>query len=113
MPVMVGHLQTPSVQRCILEVLKVVAHHLKPVCSSRDVDYLHVVNWKKAVELIKQGKYEIINGHKVIPIKTAVANNILFLVPEPKSPHGVDVSPDGKYIIVAGKLDSHAWVLFI
>jgi len=79
-------------------------------CSSRDVDYLHVVNWKKAVELIKQGKYEIINGHKVIPIKTAVANNILFLVPEPKSPHGVDVSPDGKYIIVAGKLDSHAWV---
>lgn len=79
-------------------------------CSSRDVDYLHVVNWKKAAELVKQGKYTIINGHKVIPIKTAVENNILFLVPEPKSPHGVDVSPDGKYIVVAGKLDSHAWV---
>jgi nitrous-oxide reductase len=79
-------------------------------CSSRDVDYLHVVNWKKAEQLVKQGKYKMVNGHKVISIKTAVANNILFLIPEPKSPHGVDVSPDGKYIIVAGKLDSHAWV---
>ena len=80
-------------------------------CSSRDVDYLHVVNWKKAAELIKDKRnYKIINGHKVIPIDVAVANNILFLIPEPKSPHGVDVSPDGKYIIVAGKLDSHAWV---
>jgi len=79
-------------------------------CSSRDVDYLHVVNWKKAEELVKQGKYKMINGHKVITIKTAVANNILFLIPEPKSPHGVDVNPSGEYIIVAGKLDSHAWV---
>jgi nitrous-oxide reductase len=79
-------------------------------CSSRDVDYLHVVNWKKAEQLVKQGKYKLIRGHKVITMKTAVANNILFLIPEPKSPHGVDVSPDGKYIIVAGKLDSHAWV---
>ena len=79
-------------------------------CSSRDVDYMHIVNWKKAEELVQQGKYKIINGHKVIPIDVAVANNILFLIPEPKSPHGVDVSPDGKYIVVAGKLDSHAWV---
>ncbi len=79
-------------------------------CSSRDVDYLHVVNWKKAEELVKAGKYVTINNHKVIPIQTAVENNMLYLIPEPKSPHGVDVSPDGKYIIVAGKLDSHAWV---
>jgi nitrous-oxide reductase len=79
-------------------------------CSSRDVDYLHVVNWKKAEQLVKAGKYKMVNGHKVITIKTAVANNILFLIPEPKSPHGVDVNPSGEYIVVAGKLDSHAWV---
>lgn len=79
-------------------------------CSSRDVDYLHIVNWKKAEQMIKDGKFIIVNGHKVISIEKAIENNILFLVPEPKSPHGVDVSPDGKYIIVAGKLDSHAWV---
>lgn len=32
------------------------------------------------------------------------------MIPEPKSPHGVDVSPDGRYIIVCGKLDTHATV---
>ncbi|MCW9025625.1 MAG: Sec-dependent nitrous-oxide reductase [Gammaproteobacteria bacterium] len=79
-------------------------------CSSKDTDYLHVVNWKKGEELVKAGKAETVNGHKVISMKTAVANNMLYLVPEPKSPHGVDVSPDGKFMIVSGKLDSHAWV---
>ncbi len=34
----------------------------------------------------------------------------MTLVPEPKSPHGSDVSPDGKYVIVGGKLDTHGSV---
>jgi len=79
-------------------------------CSSKDTDFLHVINWKKAAELVKAGKAKTINGHKVLSIKTAVDNGILYLVPEPKSPHGVDVSPDGKFMIVSGKLDSHTWV---
>lgn len=80
-------------------------------CSSRDVDYLHVTNWKKAAEVVKAGKYKLVNGHKVIPIKVAIEEGLLYLIPEPKSPHGVDVDPTtGNYIIVAGKLDSHAWV---
>lgn len=79
-------------------------------CSSRDVDYLHVVNWKKAAQLVKEGKYKMVNGMKVITMATAVKEGILYLIPEPKSPHGVDVDPTGDYIIVAGKLDSHAWV---
>jgi len=81
-------------------------------CSSRDVDYLHVTNWLKAEKLLKNGtiKPKMIRGHKVITIKDAIKHELLFLIPEPKSPHGVDVDPTGKYIIVAGKLDSHAWV---
>jgi len=79
-------------------------------CSQKDTDFMHIVNWKKAAEVVAAGKAVKINGHDVIDIKTAVANNILYLVPEPKSPHGVDVSPDGKYIIVSGKLDSHTSV---
>ena len=79
-------------------------------CSSKDTDFLHVVNWKKAAEVVAAGKAEKINGHDVISIDTAVKEEMLYLVPEPKSPHGVDVSPDGTHIIVSGKLDSHAWV---
>ncbi len=79
-------------------------------CSAKDTDFLHVINWKKAEEVFKAGKTKMINGHPVITMDTAVKEGMVFLIPEPKSPHGVDVSPDGKYIIVSGKLDSHTWV---
>jgi nitrous-oxide reductase len=80
-------------------------------CSRNDTDFLHVYNWKKLAELAKNKKnYKMINGIKVIPMDVAVKNNCLFLIPEPKSPHGVDVSPDGEYITVCGKLDTHASV---
>jgi nitrous-oxide reductase len=79
-------------------------------CSQKDTDFLHMVNWKRAAELVAAGKAKKINGHDVLSMKTAIKEGILFLIPEPKSPHGVDVSPDGKFIIVAGKLDTHASV---
>ncbi len=79
-------------------------------CSAKDTDYLHVINWKKAAELVAQGKAKKINGHNVLMMETAIKEGILFLVPEPKSPHGVDVTPDGKFLTVAGKLDTHVSV---
>ncbi len=79
-------------------------------CSQKDTDFVHMINWKKAVELAATGKVKMINDHPVITMETAVAEGILYLIPEPKSPHGMDVSPDGKYFIVSGKLDTHASV---
>ena len=79
--------------------------------SRNDTDFLHVYNWKKLAEIAKDDKnIKVINGHRVIPMDVAIKNDALFLIPEPKSPHGVDVSPDGKYIVVCGKLDTHATV---
>ena len=79
--------------------------------SRNDTDFLHIYNWQILEKLAKNSSnYKLINGHKVIPIDVAVKNNALFLVPEPKSPHGVDVSPNGRYIIVGGKLDTHTTV---
>ncbi len=75
--------------------------------SQNDMDYLHVINWRKAAELANSGKAKLIKDIRVIPLETAVAEGILYFVPEPKSPHGVDVTPDGKYICVSGKLDTH------
>jgi len=80
-------------------------------CSRNDTDFLHVYNWKKLAELAKDEKnVKVVNGMRIIPMSVAVANNALFLIPEPKSPHGIDVSPDGEYIVVCGKLDTHASV---
>ena len=79
-------------------------------CSQKDTDFLHVTNWKKAAELVAAGKVKKVNGSYLITMDQAVKEGLVYLIPEPKSPHGVDVSPDGSHIIVSGKLDSHAWV---
>ena len=81
--------------------------------SQRDMDYLHIFNWKKAEEVYQAGQTEEINGMPVIRLETAVAEGILYFAPEPKSPHGVDVTPDGKYMVVSGKLDPQVTVYSI
>jgi nitrous-oxide reductase len=78
--------------------------------SMRDMDYLTVINWQKAAEVVAAGKAEDFKGMKLIRMGTAVAEGLLYQVPEPKSPHGVDVTPDGKYMVVAGKLDPHVTI---
>ncbi len=86
--------------------------------SANDMDYLHIVNWKKAEELVKAGKYKEVVGiggfkFKVIPLDVAAKERVLVFTPEPKSPHGVDVSPNGKWIVVGGKLDTNVSVYSI
>ena len=78
--------------------------------SQLDFDYLHIINWQKAEQVVAAGKYKELNGIRVIPLETAIEEGLLFLAPEPRSPHGVDVAPTGDYITVAGKLDPHATV---
>ena len=78
--------------------------------SMRDMDYMSVINWRKAAEVAAGGGAEDKLGMRMIPMATAVQEGILFQIPEPKSPHGVDVTPDGKYIVVAGKLDPHVTI---
>jgi nitrous-oxide reductase len=78
--------------------------------SQADTDYMHIFNLKKAEEVFKAGKTEDVNGLAVISIQTAIDQGVLYLTPEPKSPHGVDVTPDGKFMVVAGKLDPHVTI---
>jgi nitrous-oxide reductase len=78
--------------------------------SKKDMDYLHIINWKKGEELIKAGKAVEISGMKVLPLSVTAEEGVLTLVGEPKSPHGCDVTPDGKEVVVGGKLDTHTTV---
>ncbi len=72
--------------------------------TQKDRDYVVAVNWKNAEKAIADGKFKMIGGVKVIDPKDA--EGVVYLLPAAKSPHGVDVSPDGKYIIASGKLQS-------
>ena len=83
---------------------------LESGASQNDMDYLHLINWKKAAQVAAQGKTTTIADLPVIPLQTAIDEGLLYFVPEPKSPHGIDVSPDGKDLVVSGKLDTHATV---
>ncbi len=78
--------------------------------SQNDMDYLHIINWQKAAEVAAAGNTRIARGRRVIPLQTAIDEGILYFVPEPKSPHGVDVTPDGRFLVVSGKLDPHVTV---
>jgi nitrous-oxide reductase len=78
--------------------------------SQNDYDYLHVIDWKKAEAAVAAGKAVERNGIDVIDLPTAVAEGILYLVREPRSPHGVDVDPTGNYVVVGGKLDPRVTV---
>ncbi len=83
---------------------------LETGASQRDFDYLHIIDWKKAAQVAAAGKVEERNGIRVITLDTAIAEGLLYFAPEPRSPHGVDVSPDGNYIVVGGKLDPHVTI---
>jgi len=78
--------------------------------SQRDMDYLHIFNLDKAVEVAAAGKTIDIKGFPVIPLDTAIEEGLLYFAPEPKSPHGVDVTPDGKFLTVSGKLDPGTFI---
>ena len=75
---------------------------LEVTASQKDQDYIAAVDWRAAEKAVNDGKFEMIGGVKVIDPKKVPG--IVYLMPCGKSPHGVDVSPDGKWIIGSGKL---------
>jgi nitrous-oxide reductase len=77
---------------------------LEVTSTQKDRDYIAAVNWKAAEQAVNDNKFKMIGGVKVIDPKDAPG--VVYLIPCSKSPHGVDVSPDGKYIIGSGKLQS-------
>jgi nitrous-oxide reductase len=75
---------------------------LEVTASQRDRDYIVAINWREAEKAAKEGKGDLIGGVKVLDPKKLPG--IAYLMPCGKSPHGVDVTPDGKWIIGSGKL---------
>jgi nitrous-oxide reductase len=75
---------------------------LETTSAQRDRDYIAAVNWREVEKAVAAGQGDMIGGVKVIDPRKVPG--LVYLLPCGKSPHGVDVSPDGKYIIGSGKL---------
>ncbi|MHC2991661.1 nitrous oxide reductase [Pontibacter sp. HJ8] len=93
--------------------------------SQNDRDYLAAINWKLAAKYAAEGKakempanyYHNKMDHNSHIAKSTVKKTVRYLLPEdcpgmmylipaPKSPHGIDVDPTGEYMVVNGKLAS-------
>ena len=70
--------------------------------SQNDRDYIVLVNWKVLEKEVAEGNYNEVNGAKMIDPRDH--KGAIFAVPVAKSPHGVDVTPDGTRFIASGKL---------
>jgi len=91
--------------------------------SQNDKDFIAAVNWKQAEKYAAEGKGKRIsaeycdnnydeNAHKattkklndVLVLNPKDCPGMIYYIPIPKSPHGVDVDPSGEYIVGGGKL---------
>ncbi len=75
---------------------------LEVTSTQKDRDYIAAIDWRAAEKAAAEGKGDMIGGVKVLDPKKVPG--IVYFMPCGKSPHGVDVSPDGKWIIGSGKL---------
>ncbi len=98
---------------------------LEAEASQNDKDFIAAVNWKKAEEYIAAGNFtempadyrdnsvdhstQIATSKKMTSVRVlnpAECPGLIYYLPTPKSPHGVDVDPTGEYIVGAGKLSA-------
>ena len=86
-----------------------MAHeNLEVNASQNDRDFLVALNWKAAEQAAAEGKGKTMDG--ALMLDPREIEGIAYLIPVPKSPHGADVSPDGKYLVASGKLASQTTV---
>ena len=69
-----------------------------------DRDYLIVFNLERIEEAVKAGKGTRIGDADVPVLDGKKGSPYTLYIPVPKSPHGVNVDPTGRYAICAGKL---------
>lgn len=80
-----------------------------------DQDCLYVFNIEAIEAAVAAGEGTTTVGDSQVPVIDARGDNGPFVlrVPIPKSPHGVNISPDGLYAICAGKLSPTCSVVSI
>jgi len=81
---------------------------LEVTASQRDRDYVVFVNWRQAAAAAAAGQGRMLGGVRVLDPKDVAG--AMFLVPCAKSPHGADISPDGRYVVCNGKLAPYVTV---
>lgn len=91
--------------------------------SQNDKDFIAAVNWKRAEACVAEGltreaSVQYAHNHmnqatrsvehemktSVTILEASSCTDMIYFLPTPKSPHGVDVDPTGRFIAAGGKL---------
>ncbi len=72
------------------------------IASERD--HVVVFNIARCEAAVKAGKYKTYNGNNVPVLDGRKGSNLTRYIPIPKSPHGINTAPSGKYFMINGKL---------
>ena len=78
-----------------------------------DRDWAVVFNIPLIEKAIKDGKFKTIGDSKVPVVDGRKGSKYTLYVPVPKSPHGLNTSPDGKYFVANGKLSPTVSIISI
>ena len=71
---------------------------------SAERDHVVVFNIARCEAAVKAGKFKTYNGNNVPVVDGRKGSDLTRYIPIPKSPHGINASPDGKYFMINGKL---------
>ncbi len=67
-------------------------------------DWVVVFNIARIEAAVKKGDFKTIGNSKVPVLDGRHGSPLTMYIPIPKNPHGINASPDGKYVVANGKL---------
>jgi len=81
------------------------------IASERD--HVVVFNIARCEAAVKAGKFKTYNGNNVPVLDGRKGSKLTRYIPVPKSPHGINTAPSGKYFVINGKLSPTVSIISI